>query len=436
MHAGKVLAQGTPEELVRASGTKTLEEAFIAQLERVAAIEPSAGPGVAATEVSKPSSERPTYFSTRRFWAYARREAMEILRDPVRLAFALLGPMLLMVVFGFGISFDVEDLSYATLDQDRTPESRAYLEHFASSRYFKAQPELADYRDLERRMRGGDLDVALVVPPEFGRRVKANQPVVELGVWLDGAVPFRAETARGYVESVHQTYLNDLARRDSGRPLAAAQVDVQTRFRYNQDFGSVYAVVPGVIMVMLGLIPGIMTAIGVVREKERGSIINLYATPVTGIEFLVGKQLPYIAIAFASYLSLLALALALFDVPLKGSFAALSIGAALYVTATTGFGLLVSSFMKTQVAALFGTAVLTIIPVIQFSGMFTPVSSLSGGPRIMGLIFPSTYFMQISLGTFTKALQFSDLASHFWALAAIVAVYVALSLALLRTQER
>ena len=435
MHTGKVLAQGTPQELVLASGAQSLEEAFIAQLERAAAIAAPEAPGIAATQVATPPPERPKHFSVRRFWAYARREAMEVLRDPVRLAFALLGPMLLMVVFGFGISFDVDDLSYATLDQDRTAESRAYLEHFASSPYFKAHPELADYRDLERRLRGGNLDVAIVIPPEFGKRVKREQPV-ELGLWLDGAVPFRAETTRGYVEGVHRVYLDDLARRETGRTTAVAQVDVQIRFRYNQDFRSVYAMVPGVIMVMLGLIPGIMTAIGVVREKERGSIVNLYATPVTGLEFLLGKQLPYIAIAFASFLSLLVLALLLFEVPLKGSFAALSVGAALYVTATTGFGLLVSSFMKTQIAALFGTAVLTIIPVIQFSGMFTPVSSLSGGPRIMGLVFPSTYFMQISLGTFTKALGFSDLAPHFWALVVIIAVYVALSLALLKTQER
>ena len=437
MHAGKVLAQGTPEELIRGTGTETLEQAFIAQLEKAAAVAAPAAPSAAAPPARTGSSpaSRAQYFSLRRYWAYARREAMEILRDPIRLAFALAGPMLLMTAFGFGISFDVEELSYAVLDQDRTPESRAYLEQFAGSRYFKAQAELADHEALERRLRGGKLKVAIVIPPEFGKRVKRAQPV-EVGVWLDGASPFRAETTRGYVEGVHQAYLRDLAQREQTAAAAVPLVNVETRFRYNQDFRSVYAMVPGVIMVMLGLIPGIMTAVGVVREKERGSIVNLYVTPVTGFEFLLGKQLPYIAIAFASYLSLLVLALALFGVPLKGSFAALTAGAALYVTATTGFGLLVSSFMKTQVAALFGTAVFTIIPVIQFSGMFTPVSSLSGGPRFMGLVFPSTYFMQVSLGTFTKALGFADLGPHFFALAVIIAAYLAISLALLRRQER
>ncbi|RPI47857.1 MAG: ABC transporter ATP-binding protein/permease [Betaproteobacteria bacterium] len=438
MHAGKVLAQGTPDELIRRNGAETLEQAFIAQLEQAEAFAP---PEMrSARRQPTPAHEPPAqgesrYFSVHRSWAYARREAMEILRDPIRLAFALIGPMLLMTAFGFGISFDVEDLTYAALDRDRSPESRAYLEHFAGSRYFITLPEITDHVELERRLRGGKLKAAIEIPPDFGRRVKSGQPV-EVAVWLDGAVPFRAETCRGYVEGVHQAYLRDLAQRDPSRAVPVSQVNVETRFRYNQDFRSVYAMVPGVIMLMLGLIPGIMTAVGVVREKERGSIVNLYATPVTGLEFLLGKQLPYIGIAFASYLSLLALALVMFEVPVKGSLVALSAGAALYAVATTGFGLLVSGFMKTQVAALFGTAVLTVIPVIQFSGMFTPVSSLSGGPRVMGLIFPSTYFMQISLGTFTKALGFADLAPHFWALAAIVLVYLALSRALLRTQER
>ncbi len=440
MHAGKVLAQGTPDELMAATGTPTLEQAFIAQLQRADASTMSAaqdmriGEAAAAARAAAPGEPAPRYFSVRRYWAYARREAMEILRDPIRLAFALLGPMLLMAAFGFGITFDVDDLSYAALDRDRSPESRAYLEQFAGSRYFRALPELADHEELERRLRGGKLQVAIESPPDFGRRVKRGQPV-EVGVWIDGAAPFRAETSRGYVEGVHQAYLRELAQRDPARSAALAPVVVETRFRYNQDFRSVYAMVPGVIMLMLGLIPGIMTAVGVVREKERGSIINLYATPVTGLEFLAGKQLPYIVIAFLSYLTLVALARVVFEVPLKGSFAALSLGAALYAMATTGFGLLVSSFMKTQVAALFGTAVLTVIPVIQFSGFFTPVSSLAGGARIMGLAFPSTYFMQISLGTFTKALGFADLGPHFWALAVIVAAYLALSLALLKTQE-
>jgi ribosome-dependent ATPase len=179
-----------------------------------------------------------------------------------------------------------------------------------------------------------------------------------------------------------------------------------------------------------------MTAVGVVREKEMGSITNLYATPVTGLEFLLGKQLPYAVLAFTSFASLLFLGVFLFQVPVKGSLAALTVGAALYVSASTGFGLLLSTFVKTQVAAIFAAGILTTLPAIQFSGFLTPVSSLSGSARIMGQVFPSTYFQQISIGAFTKALGFADLAVNLVALGILVAGYLLVALALLKTQER
>ena len=437
MHAGRVLEQGSPEALTRAHAVSSLEQAFIACLEQAAgekAIPEGASPAARPPMAAAAPMGRSALFSGRRWWAYARREAMEIRRDPIRLAFALFGPIVLMIAFGYGISFDVENQSYAALDRDRTPESRAYLENYSGSRYFRARPALADHADLERQMRSGRLRVAVEIPPGFGNAVRRGRPA-EVGVWIDGAAPFTAETVRGYVEGVHQAYLKGLAERTAGSTPRLSPVDIATRFRYNQDFRSVFAMVPGVIMMMLALIPAMMTAVGVVREKEMGSITNLYATPVSGLEFLLGKQLPYVLIAFASYLSLLLLALLLFQVPVKGGLITLTGGAALYVMATTGFGVLVSSFVKTQIAALFGTAVLIMLPVIQFSGLFTPVSSLSGGARIIGLAFPSTYFQRISLGTFTKGLDFGDLWPSFAALASIVLAYLLLSLLLLKTQE-
>jgi ribosome-dependent ATPase len=441
MHTGKVLAQDAPAALVRACGVQTLEEAFILHLEEASAGEQGTGASAGATALEsaaeKPTAQPPERlrrFSLRRLWAYARREAMELRRDAIRLAFALLGPVLLMITFGYGISFDVEHLSYAVLDRDRTPESRAYLEHFAGSRYFSEQPPIADHAEMEHRLRSGTLTFAIEIPPNFGTDLKRRrQP--EVGAWVDGAMPFRGETSRGYVEGVHQAFVVELARREPGQELPGPLADVATRFRYNQDFKSVFAIVPGVIMLLLILIPAMMTAVSVVREKEMGSITNLYVTPATGLEFLVGKQLPYVAIAWASFVSLLLLGLFLFQVPVKGSLVALLLGAALYVTATTSFGLLLSAFMKTQVAAIFGAAILTTLPAIQFSGFLTPVSSLSGSARIMGLAFPSTYFQHISLGAFTKALGFGALAINLVALATMIVVYLLIALALLKTQE-
>jgi len=440
MHAGKVLAQDAPAALLRARGVQTLEDAFIAYLEEATAAEQDPGKSAAVavdsapTPPAAPPPERWRRFSVRRLWAYAHREAMELRRDPIRLAFALLGPILLMITCGYGISFDVEHLSYAVLDRDHSPESRAYLEQFAGSRYFREQPPMAHYTEMEHRLRSGTLKIAIEIPPDFGRDLqRGRQP--EVGVWLDGAMPFRAETSRGYVEGVHQAYIAELARREGGQEPPGLPADIAVRFRYNQAFKSVFAIVPGVIMLMLVLIPAMMTAVGVVREKEMGSITNLYATPVTGLEFLLGKQFPYAVLAFASFASLVLLGLGLFQVPVKGSLAALIVGAALYVAATTGFGLLLSTFVKTQVAAIFAAGILTTLPAMQFSGFLTPIAALSGSAKVMGQVFPSTYFQQISLGAFTKALGFADLTLHMVALGALVIGYLLVTLALLKTQE-
>lgn len=284
-------------------------------------------------------------------------------------------------------------------------------------------------------MRSGELRMAIEIPPYFGKDLKRGRRP-EVGVWLDGAMPFRGETSRGYVHGVHLRYLEDIAQRESGEAPQILPAYIETRFRYNQDFKSVFAMVPGVIMLILAMIPAMLTALGVVREKELGSITNLYSTPVTRLEFLLGKQIPYIFIALINFLSLLLLALLLFRVPVQGSYMALVIGAFLYVIATTGFGLLVSTFVKTQIAAIFATAIITSIPAVNFSGLLKPVSSLYGGAKAMGYGFPSLYFQQISVGTFTKALRFSDLLVNYLALLVFITVFLILGLVLLKTQER
>jgi ribosome-dependent ATPase len=434
MHAGQVLAVGTPDELAQSRNAADLEEAFIRYLEEAGGV----GTVPTATTLSVPlgtsATAPPARFSPRRLWAYARREATEIHRDPIRLAFALVAPLILMVAFSYGISFDVEDLPYAVLDHDQSIESREYLDGFAASRYFRQQRPLADHAELETRLRSGELKFAIEVPPGFGRDLRrGRQP--EVGVWVDGSMPFRADTCRSYAEGVHQAYLNALTRSDPGRWGQRPPIDLAVRFRYNQDFRSVYAIVPGVIMLLLMLIPAMMTAVGVVREKEIGSIINLYVTPVTGIEYLLGKQLPYIGLAFVSFVTLAVVGVLGIGVPIKGSGSALLTAAALYVGAATGFGLVVSSFVRTQVAAVFAAGILSVVPVVQFSGLLTPVSSLSGGGRVMSALFPSTYFQHAAIGSFTKGLGFGDLTADLLALAGFAVGYLAVARALLPTQE-
>jgi ribosome-dependent ATPase len=437
MHEGRVLATDTPSGLIEARQAKNLEEAFISYLEKeeagvVPAITFNQATRRGAATSSAPS--RSSWFSLQRLFAYTIREGLELLRDPIRLMFALFGTTLLMIVFGFGISTDVNNLSFAALDRDQTPESRAYLEELRGSRYFVEKPPLADYADIDRRLKSGEINASVEIPPSFGEDIKRGRPAW-VSVWIDGAMPFRAETIRGYLQGMHQLYLSDPAVKTT-QAAPPQPADIEVRFKYNQDFDSVFAMVPSTLAMMLALFPAILMALAVVRERELGSITNLYVTPVTRLEFLIGKQLPYVAVALINFVVMFLMAILVFGVPLKGSFLALLAGTVIYVFTTTGYGMLISTFCSTQIAALFGTAILTILPAQQFSGMMTPVSSLSGTAQIIGLGFPMSYYRPISVGTFTKGLGFSDLGSSILTLIVFIPVLITISLLLLRKQER
>ncbi len=438
MDSGRVLATGTPMDLIKARGVATLEDAFISYLEEATGTRASASdalvPAGATCNAMRSQTHKRSLFSLQRLFAYTIREGLELLRDPIRLGFSLFCTTLLMLVFGFGISTDVDNLSFAVLDRDQSHESRAYLEELRGSTYFVEKSPLANYAELDNRLKSGDIKAAIEIPPSFGRDIKRGRPAW-VGAWVDGAMPFRAETIRGYLQGMHQLYLTDPAVKTT-LPAAAPPADIEVRFKYNQDFDSIYSMVPSSISMLLALFPAILMALAVVREKELGSITNLYVTPVTRLEFLIGKQVPYVASAMANFALMFLMALFAFSVPLKGSFPTLLLGVLIYVTTTTAYGMLVSAFTRTQIAALFGTAILTVLPASQFAGMMTPVSSLSGTAQIMGRIFPMTYFVPICIGTFTKGLGFLDLATSLAALAVFIPVLTLLSLLLLRKQER
>lgn len=440
MHNGRVLATNNPQELVNSMHAKNLEDAFISYLEREGDVQKQvteATLGDNSERLSGDTNRKETStigsFKLSRLWAFAFRESTELIRDPIRLSFALLGPLILMVVLGYGISFDVENLPYAVLDRDKTPASRKYLENYSGSRYFDEHPAIKDYTELENRLKSGELKVAIEIPPEFGKDLKRGRRP-EIGIWIDGALPFRAETARGYVLGLHDLYLSDRELNAGEKSSRALPYEVENRFRYNQDMKSIYAIVPGVIAMLLAVIPSILTAVGVVREKELGSITNLYSTPSTRLEFLIGKQIPYIVIGMINFLSLVILAILLFGVPIKGSFVSLCAGTLLYVISITEFGLLVSTFTKTQIGALFAAFLITIITSMEFSGFLEPLSSLTGGAEFVGRTFPTAYFLKISVGSFTKALNFDDLALNYVALGIFIIAYILLCLLFLRKQ--
>jgi len=442
MHAGRVLVSDTPGALIERRGARTLEEAFIGYLEEAVA-EGQAGVAPAPQEKLPQAQPEPArqavpigrsgqkaagrFFNPRRMFSYMMLETLELRRDPIRATLALLGSILLMFIMGYGISMDVEDLSFAVLDRDQTTVSRDYTLNLAGSRYFVEKPPITDYDDLDRRMRSGELTLALEIPPGFGRDIARGRQV-QIGAWIDGAMPMRAETVSGYVQGMHSQWL-------ASKVKATSLATVETRFRYNPDVESLKAMVPAVIPVLLLLIPAMLAALSVVREKELGSIVNLYVTPVTKLEFLLGKQLPYVGLAMINFLFMTLLAVTVFGVPLTGSFLTLAVSAVAYTYAATAMGLLMSSFMRSQIAAIFGTTIATMIPATQFSGMIDPVSSLEGFGALIGRIYPTTHFLTVSRGTFSKALNFGDLQVSFWALLIAMPVLIGASVMLLKKQE-
>ncbi|WP_396998223.1 MULTISPECIES: ribosome-associated ATPase/putative transporter RbbA [Ochrobactrum] len=439
MHAGKVLISDTPKAITESRNAATLEDAFIAYLEEAIG---ETAPKKDVQEAAKVQPEkvendkRPSSSwlpNPRRMLAFSRREALELKRDPIRATLAILGTVILMFVIGYGINLDVEDLTFAVLDRDDTTISRDYTQQLAGSRYFIEKTPITDYDDLDRRMREGEISLAIEIPPNFGSNV-AHGRSVEIGAWIDGAMPMRAETVRGYVQGMHVNWLTQKARELYGNAAAVGNFNLEIRYRYNPDVQSLVAMVPAVIPLLLLMIPAMLAVLSVVREKELGSIINFYVTPVTKFEFLLGKQLPYIALAFINFLMLTAFAVFIFRVPFTGSFLTYATAALLYVIITTGMGLVISTFINSQIAAIFGTALLTLIPAVQYSGIIDPVSSLQGAGAFIGKIYPTTYFVTISRGTFSKALGFSDLAGSFLPLLIAIPVLTVLGIVLLKKQ--
>ena len=433
MDAGKVLASDAPAALVKEKGTDTLEDAFIQYLTEAGAdeMEEETQAAPAAAEASEPTQGL-RYFSPQRLFSYMWRETLELKRDPIRGTLALFGTLILLIIMGYGISMDVEDLRYSILDRDQTQLSENYALNISGSRYFVEHTPVRDYDELDRRMRSGELSAVLEIPPGFARDVQRGN-TVHVAAWIDGALPQRAETVQGYLQQMHNLWLQDQAKQAG--LTAGSNAGIEVRYRYNPDVLSLPAMVPAVIPILLLMIPAMLTALSVVREKEMGSIINLYVTSVTRTEFLLGKQAPYVAMAMVNFVLMTLMAVLLFDVPIKGSIPALTIATLVYCTFTTGFGLLASTFTKSQIAAIFFTMVATMIPAIQFCGLINPTTSLSGGGRVIGNIYPTTHMLTISRGVFSKALGFADLQSAFIPMLIAGPVILVLTIALLKKQE-
>ena len=368
-------------------------------------------------------------------WTFARREAKELLRDKIRLFFAVFGPLIIMASVSWGISFDVRNLKFAVYDRDQTAASRELVEYFDGSRYFLQQPPIQSEAEIDTVLKSSGAILVIDIPSGFGRDL-ARGLKPEVGFYVDGSMPFNATNIRGYIGSLITAYTKDRIA-DSGLPVSLkAPAGIEPRFMYNQDFDSINAIAPGVMMLVLMMIPAMMSAVGVVHEREIGSIANFYASPAAVAQYLIGKQLPYIAVGMVNFAAMMLMIIYLFGVPLKGSFAGLAIGTLLMVSATTALGLLISCFVRSQLAAIFATAIITMIPAQTYSGFLYPLSTMEGGALIIGKTFPSSWYYTVSVGSFTKGLHTADLLHEYAAIAAFAATSLILACVLLKKQEK
>ena len=368
-------------------------------------------------------------------WTFARREAKELLRDKIRLFFAVFGPLIIMASVSWGISFDVRNLKFAVYDRDQTAASRELVEYFDGSRYFLQQPPIQSEAEIDTVLKSSGAILVIDIPSGFGRDL-ARGLKPEVGFYVDGSMPFNATNIRGYIGSLITAYTKDRIT-ESGLPVSLkAPAGIEPRFMYNQDFDSINAIAPGVMMLVLMMIPAMMSAVGVVREREIGSIANFYASPAAVAQYLIGKQLPYIAVGMVNFAAMMLMIIYLFGVPLKGSFAGLAIGTLLMVSASTALGLLISCFVRSQLAAIFATAIITMIPAQTYSGFLYPLSTMEGGALVIGKTFPSSWYYTVSVGSFTKGLHTADLLHEYAAIAAFAATSLILACLLLKKQEK
>lgn len=348
-----------------------------------------------------------------RVFSIIRKETRELLRDPVYLGLAFVVPMVLMLLFGYGMSMDVKHLPIAFVDHDRSTFSRDYIDGFVHSEYFDFIGVLENNAQAEEGIKSGHARVIIDIPPDFGRQLTGNQPVV-VGVTVDGSFATRAEVIRAYVIAIHVLYnerlLSDfiMRRGTATGPIMPVQMDMTVW--YNPSLESINFVVPGMLVLILMLYPALLGALLVVREKEAGTIFNFYASPVYRWEILLGKALPYIVVAFLDYLMIYAMSIWLFQVRFIGDFWVLSSAALLYSICSIGIGLLISVLTRTQLAAMLITFLSTMTPAFNYSGFMTPVSSMDATGQFIAHLIPATYFMGIVRGTYLKGLGFD----FFW----------------------
>ncbi len=354
--------------------------------------------------------------------AIAVKETRELLRDPIYLGLAFVIPMIMILLFGFGLSLDVKHLPVAFVDHDNSPWSRDYRDRYVHSEYFELAGVLGRRAEADEWLRTGRARVIVDLPPDFGRDLVRGRPVA-VGVTVDGSFPSRAAVVTGYVSAINNLYnqhlLAELAARRGQPDTGLLPVQVNLSVWYNPTLESKNTVVPGLLVLILMLFPALLGALLIVREKESGTIFNLYASPTGRLEIIFGKLLPYLAVAMLDYFLIFAVSRWIFEVRFTGSFLVLTAGAVLYSVCTIGIGLLISILTRSQLAAMFITFLVTLTTAFNYSGFVTPVASMDAVGQFIAQLIPATHFMTVVRGSYLKGFGFG----YYWPQLGALALY-------------
>ncbi len=380
----------------------------------------------------------------RRILAVAHKEWREVLRDRLFFTLAFLVSPALMLIFGYGLSLDVERVPFVVVDQDQSALSREYAYGFIGSRYFAFKGYAASERELAPLLKDNKVRAAIVIPPGFQKALRSAR-AAHVQTLVDGTIPSRAQTTKGYVAAINAHFSAELLARhlsqtrgltlDDARSRTQA-VSLEVRYLYNQSAKSIWSLAPKLIMLVMIFVPPLLTAVGVVRERETGSIYNIYASTVSRGEFLLGKLAPYVGIAVVNVVVLWLIATQHYGAPFKGNAWFFFLASVLFVMCTTGIGLLVSLLVRTQLAAIVVTVVATMIPALDYSGFLMPVDSLGAEGGLEARLLPAMYYTNIVVGSFLKGVGIEVLWPDLLALAAYTAALFCAGFLLFRKRPR
>jgi len=359
----------------------------------------------------------------RRLWAVARKETIQLRRDPRSLALAFALPALLLVLFGYAISLDVRNLNLAVLDQSRSEASRRLVASFTSSGYFRVVAQLEASADVATALERGRALLVLTIPPDFEQRL-AGGGGAPVQILLDGSDANTATIARSYAQAI-------VARFPVGGTL---RVEPRTRIWYNETLESRNTIVPGLIAVIMSIIAAMLTALTIAREWERGTMEQLAATPVRRSEVVLGKLLPYVGIGILDVVAAILAGRLAFDVPLRGSVVLLGVLSLLFLVAALSWGLFVSAALKSQLLATQAAMLTTYLPALLLSGFIFSIAAMPLTLRLVTLVVPARYFVAITRGIFLKDVGLAVLWPEALALLAFAVGAVGLALRSFRKQ--